>query len=367
MVVDTRSTKPQVSTVIEDNDSNEQTKVTAAETTTPTVASIPTDAFTSITPESRVEYAQGLDDYLNYEKENRCQFNEQPDITFYYKKKPPKPSPERGVQVLEPRMLTTYYSTSFQIRSTVTTEKTLHHLHNPVYRLPHKTPKKMKQTNHTTSTSDFNESLPRSKQDILYECLYTEQRNDLSEIMERSSKLNNQQQCLTTIAKTPKYLCTDRQKARTWKNTPSPLPDDNNSDRQQATFLNKMLRSQPRRTATPFRDVLYTDSSTAYEDEDYRYHPSRTACPSSGYLTKTLMKHATKNSRLKSLPYQANLDVRRQQFNRFIDNLIIVSHISPWTKPLFSDWPNEINCNEPNVSLHSSMVSTPIHQNRVGH
>jgi len=66
--------------------------------------------------------------------------------------------------------------------------------------------------------------------------------------------------------------------------------------------------------------------------------------PSSEELTKTLMKHA-RNSRLQTLDYPADLNLRRRHFNNFIDKLMIVCQISIWTCDIFDEWPDTISYN----------------------
>jgi hypothetical protein len=55
-------------------------------------------------------------------------------------------------------------------------------------------------------------------------------------------------------------------------------------------------------------------------------------------LTKTLLKYA-KNANLRKLAYPTDQQARRQHFNTFMDNLLIVCNISPWTRQVFELWP----------------------------
>ena len=89
-----------------------------------------------------------------------------------------------------------------------------------------------------------------------------------------------------------------------------------------------------------------SDSGDSASDDSYKI----LKCPSVETLTRILVKHA-RNSKLRNLDYQNDLDTRRRRFNSFIDILTIVCKISPWTSQIFSDWPSTIQIDEENVNI----------------
>jgi len=81
------------------------------------------------------------------------------------------------------------------------------------------------------------------------------------------------------------------------------------------------------------------DALTSSTRTDFTYPPNED-------LTRTLLKYA-KNANLQKLSYPTNLVSRRRQFNAFMDNLRIVSNISPWTCKVFDHWPKQISYSHP--------------------
>ena len=63
--------------------------------------------------------------------------------------------------------------------------------------------------------------------------------------------------------------------------------------------------------------------------------------PTAELITKILLRSA-KNANLRRLNYPSNMEMRRRFFNTFIDSLRITCNISPWTSPLFNEWPNRV-------------------------
>ena len=85
--------------------------------------------------------------------------------------------------------------------------------------------------------------------------------------------------------------------------------------------------------------LAFPDALTSSTRTDCTYPPIED-------LTRTLLKYA-KTANLWRLNYPTDLLTRQRQFNAFMDNLLIVCNISPWTCQVFDLWPNQISYSYP--------------------
>jgi len=155
----------------------------------------------------------------------------------------------------------------------------------------------------------------------------------------------------------PKVISTSSSRQPPSRKPSPPPPDPNPPPRSSGLVYPLRVQESPRPTPFPAlshpshhrhpSDPSEPSEPTVYpnDDDNNNTNDGRDGGkkpPSSEDLTKTLMKHA-RNSRLQTLDYPTDLNLRRRHFNNFIDKLMIVCQISIWTADIFDDWPHSIN------------------------
>jgi hypothetical protein len=327
MAVDTRSTKIPVENV----DSDDETVTTNTEhQTAPTVAETPAastgDQIPFITPES--PYAQGFREYIRADERERQ--NQTENVTQnMFETDFASQEPVNNDPIPD--------NVTSNVQTPPTTKSQTPPLNQP------SATASLKQAPPLTGTAseadiytfnDYYRKLPIAERAIIFDRLNEKQQDALSKQLYRTTLQEDQDQ-FSTLPMQQSF-----RPVRTFNAWP---PQDSSSLTGRISRRHSSSSKHARRTSSSDLD------SEADDSDDEQIHTEPKTCPSSEYLTKVLMKHA-KNSRLKTLSYPANLDIRRQQFHRFIDQLMRTTNISPWTRNIFKSWPETVTCDNSNVS-----------------